>query len=158
MMSVSRSLAFLLSIDEMSSGLRGRLSGVWSAAPTPPRDLRPYQPRAHSWACCCPPQTAFLSSHPRCHLSARRCFLTWLAAITPSFHLPASVSLTSLTLCVFSFLIPPLFHFCHFGSSLHFPTSIQIPPSPRNHPWLFKPEFSFSQEYSRLLDSSGFLL
>lgn len=39
MMSVSQSLAFLLSVNEMSSGLRGRLSGVWSAAPAPPRDL-----------------------------------------------------------------------------------------------------------------------
>ena len=64
----------------MSSGFCGRLSGVWSAAPAPPRDLHPYQLRAHSRACYCPLQTALLSSHPRCHLSARRRFLTWWTA------------------------------------------------------------------------------
>lgn len=109
MVSVSRSLAFLLLINEMSSGFRGRLSGVWSAAPAPPRDLHPYQLRAHSWACYCPLQTALLSSHPRCHLSARR---HWQDELQPqSFHLPASVPLTSPIVCVCMCVYPSPFPF-----------------------------------------------
>ena len=109
MMSVSLSLTFLSWINEMSSGPCGLLPWAWSGAPSPPRDLCPHQGQCSLLGLLQSPADSFPVFSSWSHLCARRHFLMWWTVVTLSMRLPASISLTSLTLCLY--IIFPLFPF-----------------------------------------------
>ena len=76
---------------------------------------------------------------PRYHLCVLPIqFLTW-SHVSILVYWPSCKYFSHFT-DFMSFSPSPLFHFFQFGSFPHFMTSLQILPSPWNHPWLSNSE------------------
>lgn len=116
------------------------LSWVWSTEPLSFQGQSAHQGQGPTLGWQLSSSESFPIFSSSCHFCVLAIyFMTWLTVVILVCPLSANLSLTSLNFCVYIFPFLPVWVL------LSFMTSIHIPPSLWNHPWLSKPAFSFSK-------------